>query len=216
MIVDQYEKWFLGLRQYSSYHHDEALLKQHFFRGLRDSIIGDFHVRQSRMLAYAMEKEIILERNFARGFSRKLGSQNQSAHNLGHDTQFTQCSGKGQTQLASSKGGHHHGNRQKLFWTKGGQSLGTSGKKGDDQNQGQKSQQDHPPQSSQQNSSKVKAPYSSATQGGHGIASSFAGNYYSCGQPSHKAFGFPIKPCTRLGRGVARLEPIVGDARRSH
>lgn len=74
MMVDQYEKNFLSLRQYSSYWHDEALLTQHLVRGLRDSIIRDVHVHQLRTLAHDVEKERILERNVARGFGGKSDS----------------------------------------------------------------------------------------------------------------------------------------------
>ena len=81
MTVDQYEKKFLGLKQYSSYRHDDALIIQHFVRGLRDTIIGDVRAHQPRTLALAVENERIIERNVARGYSGKFGSQNQSAQN---------------------------------------------------------------------------------------------------------------------------------------
>ena len=79
MIVDQYEKKFLGLKQYSSYRHDDALITQHFVRGLRDSIIGDVRAHQPRTLSLVIEKVRIIERNVARGFNGRLGPQNQSA-----------------------------------------------------------------------------------------------------------------------------------------
>ena len=83
MTVDQYEKKFLGLKYYLSYRHDDALITQHFVRGLRDSIIGDVHAHQPRTLALFVEKARIIERNVARGYNGKFGSQNQSAQNLG-------------------------------------------------------------------------------------------------------------------------------------
>ena len=78
MIEDQYERWFLGLRQYSNYSYDEVLLTQHFFRGLKDSIIGDVHLHQPRTLALATKKERIFESNVARGFSVRSGSQSHN------------------------------------------------------------------------------------------------------------------------------------------
>ena len=67
MIVDQYEKKFLGLKQYSSYRHDDALITQHFVRDLRDSIIGDVHAPQPRKISLVMERASIIDRNVARG-----------------------------------------------------------------------------------------------------------------------------------------------------
>ena len=151
----------------------------------------------------------------ARGFSGRSGSQNQSARFSGQDAQFTQSSGKGQPQSEPSQVGPFRKNRKK-FWGKSGQDSGNSGKKGDNQNRGQKSQQDRPPQFSQQNSSRGSAPYPSATQSGRGTRPNLFGNCYTCGQPGHKSYDCSIKPSTGPGKGAARSEPTVGDAGRNH
>ncbi len=74
MIVDQYKRQFLGLRQYLSYQYDEALLTQHFVRGLKDSISGDFRLLQPKTLALEKENEEIVEGNVARGSSNRSGT----------------------------------------------------------------------------------------------------------------------------------------------
>ena len=125
-------------------------------------------------------------------------------------------SSKGQSQSEPSQGGYHVKSKKKFWGKKGGQYSGSSGKKGDNQNRGQKSQQDRPPQSSQQNSNRGSAPYPSTTQGGYGTGASFGGNCFSCGQPGHKSYDCSMKPSSGHGRGTARSEPTVGDAGRNH
>ena len=73
MMVDQYEKTFLGLKKYSRYRYDEALTTQHFVRGLKDCIIRDVHAHQPRTLSLFMKKERIIESNVSRGFNDKSG-----------------------------------------------------------------------------------------------------------------------------------------------
>lgn len=72
--MDQYERQFFGLRQYSSYRYDEVLIMQHFVRDLKDSTIGDVHLHQFRTPSLANEKARIIEINVARGFSARLGA----------------------------------------------------------------------------------------------------------------------------------------------
>ena len=95
-------------------------------------MIREVCMHQPRTLVLTIEKACIVEENFARGFSSRSGSQNQSAKNSGQDAQYSQSLGKGQTQSAPSQGGPHYKNKR--FWGKGGQDSSTLGKKADNQN----------------------------------------------------------------------------------
>ena len=83
MMVDQFKRCFLRLKQYACYQDDEALLTQHFVRGLKDSISGDVHLHQPCTLALAMEKARIAKGNIAKGFSSRSSTQGQSSRPLG-------------------------------------------------------------------------------------------------------------------------------------
>lgn len=85
-----------------------------------------------------------------------------------------------------------------------------------DQSQGQQSQQSHPSQGNQQDSSRGSAPYSSTFQGGCGSGSSFRGAFFSCGQLGHKSGEYPLNTSSGPSRGVAISKPTMGDACISH
>lgn len=71
MTVDQYEHRFYELKQYAEIGNDEAMLLQHFLRGLNDRISGGVRVFEPTLVEIAVAKARLVELNL----SRALGGQ---------------------------------------------------------------------------------------------------------------------------------------------
>lgn len=99
MVVEQYEHHFYELKQYAGIRNDEAMLVQHFFRGLNARISGGVRVFEPKTMEVVVEKAHLVEENLAMALGGHTGVQIGSAPVTG----FGSRGGKPQATRTSRK-----------------------------------------------------------------------------------------------------------------
>ena len=77
--MDQFEHRFYELKQYARIGNDEAMLVQHFLRGLNDRISGGVRVFEPPSIEIVVVKARLVELNLSHALGAHLGVQIGSA-----------------------------------------------------------------------------------------------------------------------------------------
>ncbi|GLJ16906.1 hypothetical protein SUGI_0291780 [Cryptomeria japonica] len=107
MIVDQYEHRFYELKQYARIGNDEAMLVQHFLRGLTDRISGGVRVFELASVEIAMVKARLVELNLSHALDGQTSVQIGSAPSSSNRARGIQSQSAApfRTPRAPAKGG---------------------------------------------------------------------------------------------------------------
>ncbi|XP_059072251.1 uncharacterized protein LOC131043017 [Cryptomeria japonica] len=220
MSVDQFEHRFYELKQYAGIGNDEAMLVQHFLRGLNDRISGGVRVFEPVSVEAAVAKARLVEQNLIRAHGGQAGVQIGSVPSSGNRARGNQSQSAApfRTPQAPAKGGQQQQPQQQPQQQKPKQSQGQQGGNPPHRRNRnwRRSKQGFPGQSSQSASqapSRGSFQQSSGPTGGRGPG---RGACYSCGQYGHIAVQCPQRIHQTGNQGPVASEPTVGDAGRTH
>lgn len=204
LSVEQYEHRFYELKQYAGIGDDEAMLVQHFIRGLNARISGRVRVFKPKTMEVAVEKACIVEENLTLALGGQTGVQIGSAPIAGFGPRGgqIQTGGSSRNQQAPAKAGQlqqkRNPQKNKNTQPQQGNSFWSQHGGGWFQNERdlswQQVQHDHfdqPAQSSQSAVSGGSFPLSSVPPSDRGFIRSI--ECYTCGQQGHIARQYPQK-----------------------